>query len=380
MINFLYQKISLFSILFLMLISLNLMAETAVFGISGSSVTLKMHPNENIMIDVNGFYGEVGRELRIDEMNLSPIMESGVFGTGKLNLDTGKSSFLVNWKVDFDIFDYNTGEFLGADSFSLFFEEKGNVDLLTDEGRFSGKGTIVSNNETSTSFFVDNPSLRIKFVIKIKEFITIVRGMKELEECHDDPVPISFEGGEPEGKEIEIQVRPEGGGGKLYATLSGEIEAICEELSVKLLEFKINIVDDELDLVLETGNEKNNLGMNIWCAQLTQGSDSKYFGKISKLNDELISTKAQSTYSNTSYSRKNFAKAEVLPPGEHFCVIEDIDERGKCTTHCDNLVKVNLNNEFESSNLETAKRLCKEHEDSLLGKNGICIEELISYK
>ena len=378
--DWLNKEVSLFFIIFLMSISLNVTAKTAVFGISGSAVTLQMHPDGNILTDVNGFYGEIGRKLRIDEMRLSPIMEDGIFGSGKLNLDTGNSSFLVNWKVDFGIFDDDTSELLGTDSFSLSFEEKGNVDLLTDAGTFSGKGQAAPNGDTKTNFFVENPSLNsalwfIKIIIVIENKSNI-SGIKKLEECNDDLVPISFEGVEPEGKEIEIQVRPEGGGEKLFGTLVGEINATCEDLSVELLDFGVNTVNDSVNLTLETGYEQDNLGMNIWCAQL---NDNQYFEKITKLNNDLIPTQSQSVYSSTSYSKENFVNNTVLPPGENFCVVEDIDEAGKCITHCDDLVKVNSSN-LGDSNLEVAKELCKDHEYGPSGRMGMCIEELLSQR
>ena len=376
MVGLLNKEISLFFIIFLMSMSLNVTAKTAVFGISGSATTLKIHPDGNTLTDVNGFYGEVGRKLLIDEMRLSPIMEDGVFGSGKLNLDTGNSSFLVNWKVDFDIFDYDTGELLGTDSFSLSFKEKGNVDLLTDVGTFSGQGQAVPNGDTKTSFFVGNPSLRIKIGKLWIEIITIIKGMKQLEECNDDLVPISFDGGEPKGKEIEIQTRPEGGGEKLFGTLVGKIDATCEDLAVELLNFGVNTVNDSINLTLETGYEQDNLGMNIWCGQLND--NHQYFEKIAKLNNELIPTQSQSVYSSTSYSKENFIDKAVLPPGENFCVVEDINEAGKCTTHCDDLVKVNSN--LGDSNLEVAKKLCKDHEYGPSGKMGVCIEKLLSQR
>jgi hypothetical protein len=376
MVDLLNKEVSLFFIIFLMSMSLNVTAKTAVFGISGSAVTLKIHPDGNTLTDVNGFYGEVGRKLLIDEMRLSPIMEDGVFGSGKLNLDTGNSSFLVNWKVDFDIFDYDTGELLGTDSFSLSFKEKGNVDLLTDVGTFSGQGQAVPNGDTKTSFFVGNPSLRIKIGKLWIEIITIIKGMKQLEECNDDLVPISFDGGEPKGKEIEIQTRPEGGGEKLFGTLVGKIDATCEDLAVELLNFGVNTVNDSINLTLETGYEQDNLGMNIWCGQLND--NHQYFEKIAKLNNELIPTQSQSVYSSTSYSKENFIDKAVLPPGENFCVVEDINEAGKCTTHCDDIVKVNSN--LGDSNLEVAKKLCKDHEYGPSGKMGVCIEKLLSQR
>ena len=381
MVDLLNKEVSLFFIIFLMSISLNVTAKTAVFGISGSAVTLKIHPDGNTLTDVNGFYGEVGRKLLIDEMRLSPIMEDGVFGSGKLNLDTGNSSFLVNWKVDFDIFDDDTGELLGTDSFSLSYQEKGSVDLLTGKGIFSGQGQIVSNGDTKTNLFVENllspfsPLNKDRPVFELISII-IIKGGKKLEECNNDLIPISFEGGEPEGKEIEIQVRPEGGGEKLFGTLVGEIDATCEDLAVELLDFGVNTVNDSVNLTLETGYEQDNLGMNIWCGQLND--NHQYFEKIAKLNNELIPTQSQSVYSSTSYSKENFIDKAVLPPGENFCVVEDINEAGKCTTHCDDIVKVNSN--LGDSNLEVAKKLCKDHEYGPSGKMGVCIEKLLSQR
>ena len=116
--------------------------------------------------------------------------------------------------------------------------------------------------------------------------------------------------------------------------------------------------------------------MNIWCGQLND--NHQYFEKIAKLNNELIPTQSQSVYSSTSYSKENFIDKAVLPPGENFCVVEDINEAGKCTTHCDDIVKVNSN--LGDSNLEVAKKLCKDHEYGPSGKMGVCIEKLLSQR
>jgi len=148
------------------------------------------------------------------------------------------------------------------------------------------------------------------------------------------------------------------------------------DLSVKLKNFKVKLVDDELVLYWETASERNNSGMNLWCTQM-QGSQ---FQEITQLNSELIPSKAILPNYGASYSSIDYPYINTdLKPGVQHCALEDIDASGQCTLHCDQIDTVVIGEGNKLSNTELdelqakAIALCNEHK-----QDGVCLDQLLA--
>jgi hypothetical protein len=118
----------------------------------------------------------------------------------------------------------------------------------------------------------------------------------------------------------------------------------------------------------ETASEMNNLGMNLWCAQMRNGQ----FEGVTKLNSQVIPSKAQPN-SGASYSWIS----TNLEPGVQHCALEDIDASGQCTVHCDQIDTVVIGNNLPATELNRLKAeaiaLCQAHE-----LNGACLDTLVA--
>lgn len=156
------------------------------------------------------------------------------------------------------------------------------------------------------------------------------------------------------------------------------------ELLATLIAFEVNNAaqNDEMDLEFQwtTASELNNLGFNIWCATMQLGT----FQNITKLNEELISTQAQP---NAGWTYSLLANSHPLGTGVQYCTVEDIDNQGQCTLHCDFIDVVAINDRTRSSDLELkqlnskAINLCNTYQQALEaeGTDQMCLDQLLGF-
>ena len=87
---------------------------------------------------------------------------------------------------------------------------------------------------------------------------------------------------------------------------------VQEYLKVTLDNLTTSISENQLVIQWDTASEENNLGMNLWCAQM-QGNQ---FEEITQLNSELIPSKAILPNYGTSYSSTDYPYINTnLQPG-----------------------------------------------------------------
>lgn len=149
--------------------------------------------------------------------------------------------------------------------------------------------------------------------------------------------------------------------------------ALSFPLVVDLNSFTATPTDTGVNLEWETATEMNNLGMNLWCAQVGDGQ----FEAVTKLNSQLIPSKALPN-SGASYSSADYPGINTnLNPGVQHCALEDIDASGQCTVHCDQMDTVVIGNNLPATELNRLKAeaiaLCKAHE-----LNGVCLDQLVA--
>jgi hypothetical protein len=149
-----------------------------------------------------------------------------------------------------------------------------------------------------------------------------------------------------------------------------------EYLPVTLDNLTTSISDNQLVIQWDTALEKDNLGMNLWCAQM-QGNQ---FEEITQLNSELIPSKAILANQGASYSSIDYPYVNTsLKPGIQYCTLEDMNARGQCALHCDQIDTVvvgagNNISDIELNELQVkAIALCNEHKPE-----GVCLEQLLA--
>jgi hypothetical protein len=337
----------------------------AIFGIKESNVVLRMHPDLNTLLDVEGIWGIPMRKLRIEEMHLFPIKESGFLGSGSLNFNTGRLVFTVNWDVNFDILDNETGELLGVDSFSVSFTEKGTLNFNNNTALLGGKGPMERNISTITNLFVDNTqnsSFSIGIRGKFRKFweeisnatYLIAIDTTPLEECRGSSTFMSFAGGIPsyEGKEIKIPVNQEGGGGEIFGTLFGDIEVVCEKLKVYLYYFSSTYTekgdgDKAVNLSWSTPHTNNHVKFVLWKG--TSSSNGYNIKKITFINTKDNLTEENYSFADTSHFSKNRT---------YYYLLEEIDDVGNSTFHCNHINAVTIGQD-PTIDLESAINYCK---------------------
>lgn len=146
---------------------------------------------------------------------------------------------------------------------------------------------------------------------------------------------------------------------------------------IDLTEFKaLTAENGTLSLTWTTGTEIDNLGMNLWCAQLQDNQ----FKEITKLNSQLIPSKAILPNYGASYSSEDYPWIDTnLKPGIQHCTLEDFDANGQCTLHCDEMSTVVIGNGNNISATElnelNAKAIvfCNEYKP-----DGVCLEQLLA--
>lgn len=154
------------------------------------------------------------------------------------------------------------------------------------------------------------------------------------------------------------------------------------KLIVNLSLFTLLILEDGIQVNWLTEFEESNLGMNLWCAQM-QGH---HFEKITRLNTQLIPSKAILANYGASYSSADYSYIDTnLEPGVQHCTLEDIDDNGQCTLHCDHIDTVVIGGGQSAPNPELnqlnakAIALCHRYEEELAeaGQGGVCLDQLL---
>jgi hypothetical protein len=151
----------------------------------------------------------------------------------------------------------------------------------------------------------------------------------------------------------------------------GEVQ---EYLGVTLNDLTTTISENQLVIQWDTASEEKNLGMNLWCAQFQDGQ----LRNITQLNNQLILSKAVLPEFGAAYSSADYSYVNTnLQAGVQHCVLEDVDTRGQCTLHCDQVGTVvvsdsNLSNTELDELRVQAIAFCHEHQPA-----GICLELLL---
>ena len=147
-------------------------------------------------------------------------------------------------------------------------------------------------------------------------------------------------------------------------------------LLVNLDSFSVNTLGNQIVIEWKTKTEIDNLGMNLWCAQI-QGNQ---FMEITQLNSKPIFSKAIQLNEEVSYSSTDYPYINTnLKSGVQHCTLEDIDASGQCTLHCDQIdtVVIGEGNKLSSTELNEleakAIALCNEHKPE-----GVCLDQLLA--
>jgi hypothetical protein len=146
-------------------------------------------------------------------------------------------------------------------------------------------------------------------------------------------------------------------------------------LVIKLASFAVGTSKEGTYWKWETASETNNLGMNLWCAQIQDNQ----FKSITQLNNQLIPSKAVLPNYGASYSSTDYPYINThLQPGVQHCTLEDVDTRGQCMLHCDQIDTVvvgdsNLSNTELDELQARAIALCHEYK-----LEGACLDQLLA--
>ena len=142
------------------------------------------------------------------------------------------------------------------------------------------------------------------------------------------------------------------------------------KLSIELQDFVAELETNQIHFNWKTATEVDNLGVNIWCAQI-EGND---FKDPLKLNPELIPTQGNS-HSGATYSKTYSVEATGLKAGVHYCALEDVDSDGQCALHCDHIDAVAIGDGRSASADAQATTLCNKYQ-----REGRCLEQLLAPK
>ncbi|NJO18033.1 MAG: hypothetical protein HC877_20585 [Thioploca sp.] len=147
--------------------------------------------------------------------------------------------------------------------------------------------------------------------------------------------------------------------------MCGEVQ---EYLPATLDNLTVSTLDNQPIIQWDTASELNNLGMNLWCAQLAKD----HFKNITQLNSELIPTKAILPQLGAFYSSADYPTINShLKPGIQHCTLEDVDAGGQCTLHCDHIKTVVLGDKKNITNAKlnelNTKAITLCHESQLAG-------------
>jgi hypothetical protein len=141
-------------------------------------------------------------------------------------------------------------------------------------------------------------------------------------------------------------------------------------LPIKLQDFTAKLETNQIHFNWETVTEIDNLGVNIWCAQI-EGND---FKAPIKLNSKLIPTQGNST-NGTTYSETYSIEAMGLKAGVYHCGLEDANSNGQCTLQCDHISSVTIGDGQSALADTQAAALCNKYK-----QKGKCLEQLLAPK
>jgi hypothetical protein len=140
------------------------------------------------------------------------------------------------------------------------------------------------------------------------------------------------------------------------------------KLSVELRDFAAKLEANQIHFNWETATEVDNLGVNIWCAQI----EGNNFKDPLKLNPKLIPTQGNSL-NGTTYSKIYSIEATGLKTGVYHCGLEDVDSDGQCTLQCDHISSVTIGDGQSVSADVQAMALCNKYK-----REGKCLEQLLA--
>ncbi|BAP56858.1 hypothetical protein THII_2561 [Thioploca ingrica] len=142
------------------------------------------------------------------------------------------------------------------------------------------------------------------------------------------------------------------------------------ELLIQLASFSATRTSNGILLEWETKTEKESSGANLYCAKIKNDE----FDEVVKINSSApIPTKALIPFIGNTYS---YSSAQHLDSGVYYCVLEEVDDYGKCSVHCDfvDAVVVSSNDVEQNVDLPKATKLCSQYNEVL--KNS-CIEDVL---
>ena len=182
------------------------------FQVLGSSLSIVIDPN-NLVTDINGFFGIPGRQLRIDTLQLSLSSPRNAYG--QIDTAAGQINFSVDYKVDYRLHDSLTGTLVSASSFSSIFTESGTIDPATNLGLLGGTSATGRTNADTTAPVFDMGQTGWWIEIFSKTII-YMRG-------DPDITSIEYIGGLGGIKEMSLKVSPNFGGGSITGSTSGSL-------------------------------------------------------------------------------------------------------------------------------------------------------------
>ena len=143
-----------------------------------------------------------------------------------------------------------------------------------------------------------------------------------------------------------------------------------DELLIQLVSFTAARTSNGILLEWETKTEKESSGANLYCAKI-KGNE---FDEIVKINSSApIPTKALIPFAGNTYS---YSSSQNLDSGVYYCVLEEVNDYGKCSVHCDfvDAVTIGSNDNEQNVDLPKATKLCNQYNEVL--KNS-CIEDVL---
>lgn len=186
--------------------------------------------------------------------------------------------------------------------------------------------------------------------------------------------------------DIPVDFLPKSGLINLQVVADYFLEPVSSEpipCLVELSSFVTTSLGKSVLIEWRTLSEIDNVGMNLWCAQMQDNQ----FQEITQLNSEIIPSKTILPNYGASYFSINYPYVNTnLKSGVQHCALEDIDANGQCTLHCDQIdttvvgkdqsvIDINLN----KLNVK-AIALCHQYKDNLAEteQEGICLDQLLT--
>ena len=148
-------------------------------------------------------------------------------------------------------------------------------------------------------------------------------------------------------------------------TTSLEVDIECkgkctdDSQLVDLISFNaIPLSNGRVSLEWETSSEKDTVGFNIWRSQ----SENDSLTNITRINEQLIPSRSILEWSGISYPAEE--DTTVVDGNTYYYVLEDIDNTGRNTLHCDHisLVRVGISDKgTDVTESERVKHICEKY-------------------